>query len=48
MYENGTYIGMVIEIEIQLAITFQLFFTPKWQRNLKSRGMEQEKRFKMM
>lgn len=50
MYENDTYIGMVIEIGIQLAITFQLFslqneiLNPK--RNPKSMGMEHEKRFK--
>lgn len=29
MYENDSYIGMVIKIEIKLAITFQLFVTQK-------------------
>lgn len=29
MYENDNYIGMVIKIEIKLAITFQLFVTQK-------------------
>lgn len=42
MYENDNYIGMVIKIEIQLAITFQLFVTQQQQRNLKLTEMEQE------
>lgn len=42
MYENYNYIDMIIKIEIQLAITFQLFITWKWQRNLKVMEMGQE------
>lgn len=42
MYENDNYIGMVIKIEIQLAITFQLFVTQQWQRNPKSVEVGQE------
>jgi len=30
MYENDNYIGMVIKIETQLAIIFQLFVTQQW------------------
>lgn len=35
MYENVNYIGMLIKIEMQLAITFQLFVTQRQKKNPK-------------
>lgn len=42
MYENDTYIGMVIEIEIQLAI-FNFFSLQNWKEILNQWGWRRKK-----